>query len=45
VDRGDDLLIGRVQGLEGLAVNALDELVVDEPGASISNDIIDHGGE
>jgi hypothetical protein len=32
VDRGDDLLVGRVGSLEGLALGTLDELVVDEPG-------------
>jgi len=30
VDRGDDLLVGGVDDLEGLAVYSLDELVVDE---------------
>lgn len=31
VDGGDDLLVGGVDGLEGLALDTLDELVVDEP--------------
>jgi hypothetical protein len=31
VDRADNLFGGRVDGLEGLAVNTLDPLVVDEP--------------
>jgi hypothetical protein len=31
VDGGDDLLVSGVDGLEGLALDTLDELVVDEP--------------
>lgn len=31
VDGGDDLFVGGVDGLEGLALDRLDELVVDEP--------------
>lgn len=31
VDGGDNLLIGRVEGLEGLTIDTLDKLVVDEP--------------
>lgn len=31
VDGGDDLFVGGVDGLEGLALDTLDELVVDEP--------------
>jgi len=36
VDGGDDLFGGRVDDLEGLAIDAFDELVVDEPGRSES---------
>jgi hypothetical protein len=31
VDGGDDLLVSRVDGLEGLALDAFDKLVVYEP--------------
>jgi hypothetical protein len=32
VDRGDGLLVGGVESLKGLALDTLDELVVNEPG-------------
>lgn len=31
VDRGNDLLVGGIRGLEGLALDTSDELVVNEP--------------
>jgi hypothetical protein len=35
VDGGNDLLVGRVDGLEGLAVDTRNKLVVNEPGELI----------
>lgn len=36
MDGNDGLLVGGVDGLEGLAVHPLDELIVDEPGPTLS---------
>jgi hypothetical protein len=39
VDLGDHALVGGVDDIEGLAFLALDELVVDEPGRAVSEDV------
>ena len=39
MDLGDHALVGRVDDIEGLAFLALDELVVDEPGQAVSEDV------
>jgi hypothetical protein len=39
VDLGDHALVGGVDDIEGLAFLALDELVVDEPGRVVSEDV------
>jgi hypothetical protein len=39
VDLGDHALVGGVDDIEGLAFLALDELVVDEPGWAVSEDV------
>ena len=39
MDLGDHALVGGVDDIEGLAFLTLDELVIDEPGRAISEDV------
>ena len=39
MDLGDDALVGGVDHVEGLAFLAFDELIVDEAGGGVSEDV------